>query len=288
MGKANNTIKEAKNTIKNQMKIIEILRPVYKELMLVEKELKNAAQDLHSNYGYESISNFFELPGERIHPALLLLSARSVNRRFSSKVDHLLIQLAAAMELIHTAVLIHNNLTECNIVINDRNSLNRTLSNKIAVLIGDMLYTQAFLTALTEFPKEFFQQIAQLTEIMCLSEIEQVRDDNAFSTRERYYKILRDKTALFMGTCCRLGAILAGAKDNEVYMMDQYGMKFGMAYQMMNWYVSRHYSAVNYAGIKEAKEFAVQARFAIRDLEDTVYKDSLIGLPDFVINTFME
>jgi Geranylgeranyl pyrophosphate synthase len=135
------------------MNLKEIYQPISNELSQVEIELKNVVRNLGQGFSlanskpkglpYEIINHFFKVPGKRLRPALVLLSAKSVNCGLST-LDNGLIRLAAAVELIHNASLIHDDIIDNESFRRGQPSLNKQFGNQTAVLVGDMLYTHAF------------------------------------------------------------------------------------------------------------------------------------------------
>lgn len=272
------------NLVKSRNKLDVIYQPISKELTHVEEELNNVVKDFCFDSTLEILGHFFKIPGKRLRPALLLLSARAANSQASSDTDCQLVQLAAAMELIHAASLIHDDIIDGDEMRRGQKTLNRTFGNKIAVLAGDTLYTRAFSTISSIFPREYMQLITRMTENMCMAEIEQAKGESYFSTRESYYKLIRNKTAIFMSICCRLGASLVTSKENIITASEEFGLNFGMTYQIIDDYTDKDPIAAKYAGLKEAKEFAYLAESSIMGLDDSVYRANLLNLIDYIIS----
>lgn len=269
--------------IKN-IKIEEIYTPISGQLILLEESLENIIQNLCCTNIKNVFKHSFKIPGKRLRPALLLLSAQAVTQKSSPEVDFQLIQLAAALELIHTASLIHDDVIDTDLTRRGQKTLNNVFGNKMAVLAGDVLHSHAFLIIARQFPKEYQNRAVQMIETMCLAEMDQIGVADIFPSKEEYLNIINGKTASFMSNCCRFGANLAGASSSEIACLENYGLNFGMAYQVIDDYIDKDPVSIRHVGLKEADEYACQAKDSIRILEDTVYKQKLIDFLQYILN----
>ena len=270
--------------IKSVNSLADIYRPISEDLVSVEEELKDIIKEFTFHSTKDTLEYFFKIPGKRLRPALLLLSARAANSNISGIMEKEIIRMAAAVELIHAASLIHDDIIDEDMLRRGQKTLNNVYGNKIAVLAGDALYSRAFLMISSQFPKDFMQLITSMTESMSMAEIERVGGCELSYSKEMYYNLIKSKTAIFTAYCCRLGANLATSDKNIVSYLESYGMNFGMAYQIVDDYADNDPIAARHIGPKEPKEFALQAESSLQGLEDSVYKTSLIYLIRYVLD----
>ena len=169
--------------------------------------------------------------GKRLRPALTLLCGAcgpSPNRAA-------LIDTATAVELIHTATLIHDDIIDQSLVRRSQPSFHARWGTERAVLMGDYLYATAFsLLARLDQPA-VMQVMAQVCQELCRGELREVEARFRLDlTEAEYFDIIRDKTASLVGGCCRSGAILGGADAATVQQLTDFGMHFGMAFQIID------------------------------------------------------
>ena len=202
---------------------------VQRELSLVEQELKLqlSSQVQAVDYLGEYIRS---AGGKRVRPALLLLSSYACEGRAS---DPNVIRLAAVMEMLHTATLVHDDIIDNSGVRRNRPSVNAKFGNQSAVLMGDWLYMSAFETSLQERSLRILDILTRLTRMMTEGELIQLTTIGKIDiTENQYFDILQRKTAYLFSACCEVGAILAGASDEQVSALAEYGLNLGIAFQL--------------------------------------------------------
>lgn len=166
--------------------------------------------------------------GKRVRPALVVLASRL--GKPNSEDVHV---VAEAVELIHIATLIHDDVID-NAVL--RRGL-KTVSNEhgvdAAVLLGDHIYTYAFQRVAELGVPPLIQHMARSTSVMCAGEIEQLGMRFQFEiTEAEYFSFIRKKTACLFGTSSRCGGILAGQPAEVQDALDSFGENLGMAFQI--------------------------------------------------------
>jgi heptaprenyl diphosphate synthase len=168
--------------------------------------------------------------GKRLRPILLLLSAG-----FKPANDYLLIKAAAAVELIHTASLIHDDIIDESSERRGRATLNAGFGNSSAVLAGDFLFARAFelLALCGDF--ELNKLLTRAVGTMCEGEIEQRNCSYNFQlTEEQYLRNIYRKTAALMEVCCSSGARLSKLEDDALQQFEAYGRNLGYAFQIID------------------------------------------------------
>ena len=213
----------------NEASARSIFRLIDREMRLTEVELERQASSSVQIIDYLG-KYLLETKGKRVRPALLMLSAKSAG----VPSDHPgVIRLAAVMEMLHTATLVHDDIIDNAEVRRNRASLNSKFGNQAAVLMGDWLYMSAFETSLEQRSLEILDVLTRLTRMMTEGELMQLTlIGNTEITEEQYFEVLRRKTAYLFSGCCEIGALLAGASEEQRNALRDYGMDLGVAFQL--------------------------------------------------------
>ena len=266
------------------LSFIEAKNAISKELYEVETILRDMGKNFNQSSAKEIFDYFFKSHGKYLRPTLIILSAKAIKPHMTKDQRVQLINLCVAIELIHSASLVHDDIIDNDLIRRGQKTLNNIYGRKIAVLAGDAFYAKAFSILLNLPNREAEQIITQVIEKMCISEIEQAQDNEV--SKQIYLNIIEGKTAAFMSACCKLGAKLVEAKDEEIIALESYGLNFGMVYQIMDDCTDGDCNAIkNNITIENAKEFALKADEAIENLEPSVYKKGLLGLLNYVIES---
>lgn len=168
--------------------------------------------------------------GKRLRPALLLLSSGAVAYRES---QHLL--LAAVVEFIHTATLLHDDVVDESALRRGRETANAHFGNAASVLVGDFLYSRAFQMMLEAGSMRVMQVLADATNVIAEGEVLQLMNcHNADVNVEDYLRVVRYKTAKLFEASARLGAILGDAPSDVEEGLAGYGMHLGTAFQIVD------------------------------------------------------
>ncbi len=262
--------------------------------LIVESWTQNGRQAEHID---RVVRHLLDKPGKMLRPALVLLSAGMVGwnpKEESEALNGSLIKLAAAVELIHSASLIHDDIIDDERIRRGQTALHRKHGNQTAVLVGDILYAQSFslITGL-KLPSwdrhlEIYQLYCDTTRNMCLGEIieQRVIEDKVSLDFPDYLDILKNKTAVLMSTCCASGAILAGADELTTKKLSEFGMSFGLAFQLLDDHKDRDALISKDVDIVDkALQQMGQARSRLATLADSIYRKELIRACDFVLET---
>lgn len=165
--------------------------------------------------------------GKRLRPMLVCLSARACGYR---GWDH--VPLAAIVEFIHTATLLHDDVVDESDMRRGQESAHSVWGNAASVLVGDFLYSRSFQMMVEVNSMRVMTVLSNATNLIAEGEVEQLlnmRDPDV--TEERYFKVIEKKTAKLFEAACQLGAVIAGRRDLEVDMAD-YGRALGTAFQV--------------------------------------------------------
>ena len=201
--------------------------PVRGELDQVEEILR---QELRSDYPFVDrlARHGFRLGGKRMRPALVLLSAKASG---VLKPEHMV--LAAAVELIHTATLVHDDVLDEASLRRHLDTVNARWDNETSILLGDYLFTRSIRMASGIDGTFACRAIGEATQTMCQGELRQVENRGNFDLAEEdYLDIVADKTAALTACCCRLGSHYAGADEQLRETFARFGRDLGIAFQI--------------------------------------------------------
>ena len=219
------------------MQLKEIYKPVKKELEEVEKVLEVSLKD-SKNESVRRINSFLlESPGKRLRPAMLILSAKAASGKSRAAVSRQLINIAAAIELIHTASLIHDDVIDHSVFRHHNPTVNSKWGEDASIALGDYLYSLAFKLIATCNNMDILDCISSATKSMCEGELTQIVErDNLSLLEERYIMIIKKKTASLFAASCQAGAILSKSPRVLEIALKQYGLNFGTAFQIIDDY----------------------------------------------------
>ncbi|WP_297421458.1 polyprenyl synthetase family protein [Clostridium sp.] len=264
------------------LSFIEAKNSVNKELYEVETILKDMHQNLNTSSAKEIFDYFFKSPGKYLRPTLIILSAKAIKPYMTIDQREQIINLCVAVELIHSASLVHDDIIDNDLIRRGQKTLNNIYGRKVAVLAGDTFYAKAFSILLGLPTKDAEQIITQVIEKMCIAEIEQAQVNEV--SKQDYLNIIEGKTAAFMSACCKLGAKVVEAREEDILALESFGLDFGMVYQIIDDCIDGDPNAIrNNITIENAKEFASKANEAIENLESSIYKQGLISLLNYVL-----
>lgn len=215
------------------MRLKEIYRPIKKELKAVEQVLKTSLK----NTGYNSISEIttylLDSKGKKLRPALVILSAKAAQEPSINK--HSMVSIAAAMELIHTASLIHDDVIDHAALRHNKPTINSKYGRDVSIAMGDYLYSVGFNLISSCGNKDILSCISQATKTMCEGELIQVCErSNLNLLKERYILIVKKKTASLFAASCQAGAMVSSSRRPVYSALKAYGLNFGIAFQIID------------------------------------------------------
>jgi octaprenyl-diphosphate synthase len=166
--------------------------------------------------------------GKRLRPILLLLAARIAGYQGARGV-----RLACAVELLHTATLIHDDVVDQAPLRRGQPSATAQWGDDASVLVGDHLYSKSFALLVRDNDGAVMETLARATVSMTEAEVFQLQLKRSGLTSEGdYVRIITQKTASFMSACCRIGALLGGVPHDQLEALTRYGLDIGIAFQM--------------------------------------------------------
>jgi len=207
--------------------MINCMKTVEKELNKVEKYMTNLLQQ--SSPLQPAYKHLLQCRGKYLRSALFVLSGNLTRNYDSAKF----IPVAAALEILHLATLLHDDVIDNGQIRRGKISLNSFLGNKIAILSGDSLFAQAFLIFAQQNNQMLVQTMAELVSIICRGETEEIFNSYNIEQKERaYMKIIGQKTASFFAASCYLGGLLAGSEEKMRNALRSCGYNLGLAFQI--------------------------------------------------------
>jgi octaprenyl-diphosphate synthase len=166
--------------------------------------------------------------GKRLRPIVLLLAARLAGYHGPRAV-----RLACAVELLHTATLIHDDVVDQAPLRRGQPSANARWGDDASVLVGDHLYSKSFAMLVRDNDRAILETLARATVSMTEAEVFQLQlKRSGVTTESDYVRIITQKTASFMSACCRIGALLGGVSLGQLDALTRYGLDIGIAFQM--------------------------------------------------------
>jgi len=168
--------------------------------------------------------------GKRIRPALLLLFSGALSYEEKNKYE-----MAAVVEFIHTATLLHDDVVDDSTLRRGRATANVSFGNPASVLVGDFLYSRAFQMMVDCDNMRIMQILANATNVIAEGEVQQLMNmHDASLTQEGYLEVIRSKTAKLFEASARIPAVLAGESAEIESACAEFGLALGTAFQVID------------------------------------------------------
>ena len=203
---------------------------------LIEGDFDNVNQlikkRLHSEVALiNQLSNYIIYSGgKRLRPVLVLLSARALNYEGNQHIN-----LAAIVEFIHTATLLHDDVVDASDKRRGNDTANAIWGNEAAVLVGDFLYSRAFQMMVDCNSMRIMEILSDATNTIAEGEVLQLLNCHDPDTSEqRYMDVIHFKTAKLFEAAAQLGAVISGASPEQEFALAKYGMYLGTAFQLVD------------------------------------------------------
>ncbi len=198
-----------------------------RELALVEETLITALQ---SDVGLLSRTGtrILRAGGKRLRPRVVLYAyAAAGGQEMSTAVP-----VAAAVELLHTASLVHDDINDQSDMRRGQPSVNAELGTSLALLMGDYIFVR-FLNLMADFDRRLIRILARsCNEIVEGETLQMLRLGDLTMDEESYLTIIRQKTASLFAACAEVGSLLAGAPQTQIEALRNYGLNLGIAFQV--------------------------------------------------------
>jgi octaprenyl-diphosphate synthase len=168
--------------------------------------------------------------GKRLRPVLVLLVAKAYG--YQGKAHH---ELAAVVEFIHTATLLHDDVVDESSLRRGRATANALFGNAASVLVGDFLHSRSFQMMVRLDNMRVMQILSDATNVLAEGEVLQLLNmHDPDVSQERYLQVIGSKTAKLFEAAAELGALIAGANDDQIAAAGEYGRSLGTAFQLID------------------------------------------------------
>jgi octaprenyl-diphosphate synthase len=169
--------------------------------------------------------------GKRLRPLLTLAAARLCG--YAGGLRH--VHLAACVEFIHTATLLHDDVVDESLLRRGLASANAVFGNKASVLVGDFLFARAFQLMVEDGSLKVLEILSRAAATIAEGEVLQLVTQNDLATTEdRYLEVVKGKTAALFAAACEVGAVVASRPQAEQAALADYGMNLGIAFQLVD------------------------------------------------------
>lgn len=176
----------------------------------------------------QALDHIRQRAGKRMRPMLILLMAKNFG-----KVTPVTQHSAVGLELLHTASLVHDDVVDESGERRGQASVNATYNNKVAVLVGDYILSTALLHVSYSHSEEIVRYLAELGRVLSNGEILQLNSiNNQEISEDVYYQVIKQKTAALFEACCAIGALSAGASEQEIESAKKFGQDLGIIFQI--------------------------------------------------------
>ena len=185
---------------------------------------------LSHSYGLlsQALEHIRQRTGKQMRPMLTLLSAKNYG-----EVSDVTQNAAVALELLHTASLIHDDVVDESSERRGQSSVNASYNNKVAVLVGDYILSTCLSHVAKTKDHRVLQYVAELGMTLASGEILQLQNiNNSEFSEDVYYQVIRQKTAALFETCCGMGSLSVNASEEDIIKAKQFGQDLGMIFQI--------------------------------------------------------
>jgi len=213
----------------DQKKMLEYTAPIEADLEQFNRKLSDHLQG-DSPLITSIARHLLKSKGKRMRPAFLFLSSRAADNFTEHSVD-----ASLAIELIHTATLLHDDVVDESDMRRGQETVNSQWTNLISVLIGDYLFAKAFRIMVGTGLVRLMRAISRATERVSVGELRQIEETGNYDlSEEEYTSIIADKTASLFSVACEAGPILGKRDARERKRFALFGEKIGIAFQIVD------------------------------------------------------
>lgn len=211
------------------MSLAEIYKPIQKDLDSVERGLREIASNA-SPLLSELLTYTLQDGGKRIRPALTLLAGK-----FGQYNPSRLVPMATAIELLHTATLVHDDIVDKSAVRRGKPTVSRAWGENRALLLGDYLFARAGRLAASTGNLRVVELFSETLMTISAGELKQTGVTfDLRKARQEYFDWISSKTACLFATATESGAILAQTSESTISALREYGVNFGIAFQIID------------------------------------------------------
>ena len=210
------------------MNTVTFLNPVQEQVRLVEERMRAQADDRHPDLR-AALEHLLVAGGKRVRPTLVLLTGNMLGGD-----PERLITLGAAVEMLHTATLVHDDLIDGSLLRRGTPTINARWSPAATVLTGDFIFARAAKLAAETDHLPLMKLFAETLAVIVNGELTQLFSSRGLINRENYYQRIYAKTASLFEMCTRAAAMVSPADGDTIEAMRQFGYQTGMAFQIVD------------------------------------------------------
>ncbi len=207
---------------------VTFISPVLEEIKLVEERMRKQADEAHPDLR-AALEHLLAAGGKRVRPTISLLVGNMLNAPLEK-----LVTLGAAVELLHTATLVHDDLIDGSLLRRGMATLNARWSPPATVLTGDFLFARAAITAAETDHLALMKLFSETLATIVNGELTQMFTSRGLINRENYYKRIYAKTASLFEMTARAAAMVSPVNDAVIESMRDFGFQIGMAFQIVD------------------------------------------------------
>jgi len=214
-----------------------------KTIQLIHKEIQDKLNNTNSIINDYLVSDipiipklgqyFFKKKGKQLRPVMCLLSSKMINKNYSKlKSD---IYMSAALEFIHAATLLHDDVIDKGTIRRGQKSINEIWNNKFSVLLGDFMFSKSFQLMTQGKSLKAMEHLSEVSSKISEGEFLQLSKENNVNLKSsEYIKIISLKTAELFGAAMKVPAVLTGKKNQEIDNLYKLGINFGIIFQIID------------------------------------------------------
>ncbi|MBI3399528.1 MAG: polyprenyl synthetase family protein [Deltaproteobacteria bacterium] len=203
---------------------------------IIKEDLKNVDLEFKKNldsgvYLIKKVGEYIlNNGGKRLRPSLLVLSAKLCGYQGNRHIP-----LAAVVEFVHTATLLHDDVVDNASMRRGKASANTLWGKGASILIGDFLFSKSFYLTVADGDLDILKILSRTTTLMAEGEVLQLlKGSNIETTEKDYLTVVINKTASLISAACQIGAILGKASMEKQKTLARYGMDMGIAFQLVD------------------------------------------------------
>ena len=209
--------------------LINSLKPDLKKIDQIILDFAQGKSPLIEEISHHLIAS----GGKRIRPILLILAARLCDNKAQNNPNSY--NLAAAVELIHSATLLHDDVVDTSEVRRGKKTANAIWDNKPSILVGDYLFSVAFQLMVLSEKLPILDLLSKASSIMADGEVMQLQNSNDINlSSEKYLEIIFGKTAILFSAACEVGALLNDRGDDKILALRNFGKNLGTIFQIVD------------------------------------------------------
>jgi len=204
-----------------------IRRPIDAEMREFQRRF-DAALTVDSDLLGQALAYIRQRAGKRMRPMLIMLMARNYGAANDTTQN-----AALGLELLHTASLVHDDVVDSSAERRGQRSVNAVYDNRVAVLVGDYILSTALSSVALTGNNRIIAYLARLGQTLSRGELQQLHNiDSERLDEEAYFEVIEQKTAALFEACCAMGALSAGAGEEEIRSAELFGQKLGLIFQI--------------------------------------------------------